>query len=57
MTRLSNPPMKTAVNTRLVAHLQPPVVRKRPFRRGDDTVGNPHRAQSYNIELFDVLYH
>ena len=25
------------------------------FRRGDDTVGNPHRAQIYKFELFELI--
>ena len=26
-----------------------------PFRRGDDTVGNPHRAQFFQFELFELI--
>ena len=36
-----------------------PVVLSAPFcwnaRKGDDTVGNPHRAQIYQFELFELI--
>ena len=31
------------------------IVRRRSSERGDDTVGNSHRARTYQFELFELI--
>ena len=43
------------MNNRSMLQVCAAAAASQPFRRGDDTVGNPHRAQISQFELFEVF--
>ena len=47
--------LKKTQRTPELARIVKALVEFEEFGRGDDTVGNPHRAQIYQFELFELI--